>query len=276
MTIAVSDTAAELPARRGGAKALLLTVLGEFVRPAGGSVWTSTLLRAAATLGIGEKNARQAIARIADQGLVVSERHGRSARLSLTASGHDLLETGAERIYRFGRADIEWQGEWLTAHCPVPESRRSLRHRLRSELAFVGFGELSASLVVSPHVDREPDLRRMIGDIGIASECTIMRARTASPSEDAGIVSRAWSLDDLADAYEGFIRLHADRVVDDDEAFRAIVELVDDWRRFPFIDPELPADLLPVGWVGADAAEVFHARRAAWSPSATAWFDSSD
>ncbi len=57
-----------LPAQRGGAKALLLTVFGEFVLPSGGAVWTSSLIAAGEALGIGEKNARQAIARIGDQG----------------------------------------------------------------------------------------------------------------------------------------------------------------------------------------------------------------
>ena len=36
-----------LAAQRGGAKSLLLTVLGEFVLPAGGAAWTSTLVAAA-------------------------------------------------------------------------------------------------------------------------------------------------------------------------------------------------------------------------------------
>ena len=30
-----------------------------------------------------------------------------------------------------------------------------------------------------------------------------------------------------------------------------------DWRRLPFLDPGLPADLLPKGWHGACAAGLF-------------------
>ena len=82
-----------LPAQRGGAKALLLTVLGEFVLPSGGSAWTSTLVTTAETLGIGEKNARQALARIADQGLIESrpgDRDRRQRLLRLTPAGMAL------------------------------------------------------------------------------------------------------------------------------------------------------------------------------------------
>jgi phenylacetic acid degradation operon negative regulatory protein len=139
--------------RSSGAKALLYTVLGEFVLPAGGSAWTASLISGLGALGVAEKNARQAIARVAEQGVLSSERFGRSARWHLTATGRHILETGAERIYHFGEP-YEWAGEWLVVHCPVPEAKRPLRHQVRKRLAFEGFGELAPSLAVSPHVDR--------------------------------------------------------------------------------------------------------------------------
>jgi PaaX-like protein len=137
----------------------LYTVLGEFVLPAGGGAWTSTLVAACQLCGVSEKNARQAIARLGEHGRIEAQRHGRHVRWTLTPSGEALLRAGAERIYAFGTARDDWNGEWLMAHCPVPESRRAVRLRLRTQLAFRGFGELSASLAVSPRVDREPLLR---------------------------------------------------------------------------------------------------------------------
>lgn len=263
----------ELPAQRGGAKALLLTVLGEFVRPAGGEVWTSSLVTVAETLGIGEKNARQAIARIGDQGLIASRRHGRQVRWSLTAAGRELLESGARRIYEFGSAGADWHGEWLVAHCQVAESQRSLRTQLRTQLGFLGFGELSASLLISPHLDREPQLRQVLDDLGLSDDRVVFRSTTASAEEDGAIVERAWDLDGLAESYRSFRSSYARRRPStDEESFRALVELVHDWRRFPFIDPELPSVLLPEPWAGATAASTFHAQRTAWSASAQAWF----
>lgn len=263
----------ELPAQRGGAKALLLTVLGEFVLPAGGSAWTGSLVAAADALGVGEKNARQAIARIGDQGLIRSEREGRRVRWSLTEDGRRLLEAGTERIYAFATSVVDWHGEWLVAHCPIDESRRAVRNQLRTDLAFLGFGELSASLLISPHVEREPKLRQVVDDLGLLEECIVLRSRTGSDVDDAALVSRAWDLDGLGDAYESFTRAQQRRSPSDDAAaFRAIVELVHDWRRFPFIDPELPTDLLPTGWAGATASTTFHERHTAWSPAAHRWF----
>lgn len=268
-----AEVADELQANRGGAKALLLTVLGEFVLPAGGEIWTSTLVAAADTLGIGEKNARQAIARITDQGLIEGARHGRAVRWSLTPTGRDLLESGARRIYGFAASTADWGGEWLVVHCPVPEQERGRRNQLRTQLAFLGFGELSASLLVSPHVDRQPEARDVLGDLGLLDDSTILRSTTGSHADDIELTARAWDLEALADSYTAFVHAFADRrPATADGAFAATVELVHDWRRFLFIDPELPTTLLPDQWVGATAGTTFHDRRAEWTTDAQRWF----
>ena len=36
------------------------------------------------------------------------------------------------------------------------------------------------------------------------------------------------------------------------------------WRRFPFLDPALPGELLPAEWAGARAAALFGALHARW------------
>lgn len=262
-----------LPAQRAGAKALLLTVLGEFVLPSGGEAWTSSLVSAADALGIGEKNARQAIARIGDQGLIESSRHGRRVCWSLTAEGRQLLESGTQRIYGFGTTFVDWHGEWLVAHCPVAEAKRSVRNQLRAQLGFLGFGELSASLLISPHVEREPELRQVLDDLGLLDESIILQSKASSDNENSDLVRRAWDLDELASSYVSFSHAQHHRSPTTVEAsFRAVVELVHDWRRFPFTDPELPTELLPEDWAGAAAAKIFHSCHAEWSPDAQQWF----
>ena len=46
------------------------------------------------------------------------------------------------------------------------------------------------------------------------------------------------------------------------EAFAGDVRVLTDWRRLPYLDPGLPAELLPEGWVGIRAADLFFALRA--------------
>ncbi|MGH3444739.1 MAG: hypothetical protein ACRDPB_05140, partial [Nocardioidaceae bacterium] len=81
------------------ARSLLLTVLGEFVHPREEQVWTATVLEALGALGVEEKSARQALARTANEGLLVSARHGRRVLWTLTEEGGRLLEEGTRRIY---------------------------------------------------------------------------------------------------------------------------------------------------------------------------------
>jgi phenylacetic acid degradation operon negative regulatory protein len=258
--------------RASGARGLLYTVLGEFVLPGGGGAWTSTLVAACQLCGVSEKNARQALARLGEHGRIGAQRHGRHVRWTLTPSGESLLRAGAERIYAFGTARDDWNGEWLMAHCPVPESRRAVRLRLRTQLAFRGFGELSASLAVSPRVDREPLLRSIAADLDL-DELVVWRARTASQPEDADLAARAWDLDALGQAYAAFVAGQEKvKPVDDESSFLATIDLVHQWRRFPSVDPELPRELLPSGWIGHRAAELFEQHRASWHDSAHRWF----
>lgn len=250
---------------------MLLTVLGEFVLPSEGGAWTSTLVIAAGELGIGEKNARQALSRIGEQGLIATTRHGRRARCELTAAGRELLEAGAQRIYGFGVTGDSWRGDWLVAHCPVAETQRALRNELRTRLGFLGFGELSPSLLVSPHVDREGQLHDVLDQLGLLAESVVFRSTALTP--DANVVERAWQLDAVADAYRSFAEtVESVKPSDPAETFRAVVELVHDWRRFPSVDPELPRSLLPTPWVGTEAATLFHDRHRDWSPAARRWF----
>src|SRR5215211_6327239 len=143
------------PRRGSSAKAVLLTMLGELVLPHGGSVWTATVVRGLGLAGVEEGNARQALARLADQGLVTSEREGRRARWYLTAEARQLLTAGTERIYRFTAGADEWDGRWLVVLSSVPEGQRAKRHQLRTRLAFAGFGSLGPGVALSPHLERE-------------------------------------------------------------------------------------------------------------------------
>ena len=264
----------DLPAQHGSAKALVLTILGEFVLPEDGASWTTSLVTAAGVLGVGEKNARQAVSRIAEQGLIEADRHGRRVRWSLTDDGTRLLQDGARRIYGFGVTPVDWEGDWLVAHCPVAESRRSVRNRLRTRLSFLGFGELSPNLLVSPHPDREPALRSVLDELGVAAESVVLRSTAGTSAENVELVARAWDLRGLAEAYRVFDRTHRDaRPTDDRGAFAALVALVHDWRRFPFTDPELPTELLPERWAGTTAARIFRERHADWTPGARRWFE---
>ena len=141
--------------RQPSARSLLLTVLGEYVLPGGEPVWTATLVRVLALLGVAEKTARQALARTAAEGWIASRRHGRLAQWELTEAGQRLLTEGAHRIYTFGQDGPDWDGRWLVLLTGAQETGPEDRHRVRAQLAWAGFGALPGGVWVSPDPRRE-------------------------------------------------------------------------------------------------------------------------
>jgi len=75
-------------------------------RPCGGTAWTRSLISLLGLLGVKDKAARQALARMEEQGWLTRERVGRQTKWSLTPMSTELLTAGAERIYRFGQGSL--------------------------------------------------------------------------------------------------------------------------------------------------------------------------
>lgn len=262
--------------RQGGARSLLMTLLGEFVLPTGGSVWTTTMVEGLIALGVSERNARQAIARSGDQGIICVERRGRFARWHLTEKGTDLLTAGAERIYGFGASNDSWDHRWLVVICSVPESHRSTRHQFRTQMTFEGFGFIAPGIAVSPHLDREDACNRILHSLDLDDAITFT-ATKGSLTLDADVLAKAWELDALAASYQVFIdEFDLQQPQTDLAALTTTVRMVDAWRMFPFLDPELPAQLMPTDWVGKLAQDTFGQRRSEWKKAALAWFTASE
>lgn len=255
------------------ARSLLLTALGEYVLPGGRPVWTSALLELLADLDVAEKAARQAIMRTADSGWIAGSRIGRETRWSLTPAGTELLREGTERIYGFAAADQPWDHRWLVLTVGVPENNRPLRQRLRTRLHWAGLGSASPAVWVTPRVARETAARRVLEELGLAGDSWSFVATAGAIGNERSLVHAAWDLDDVEARYEDFLELvRGRRPRTDRQALVDQIRLVQEWRRFPLLDPGLPRELLPPRWSGNRAAEVFRERHAAWAPRAReAW-----
>jgi phenylacetic acid degradation operon negative regulatory protein len=257
------------------ARSLLLTVLGEFVHPRQSPVWTAVLVDALGLLGVEEKSARQALARTAGEGLLAPARHGRRAQWSLTPEGSRLLEEGTRRIYGFLRAEQEWDGRWLVVTVAIPETQRKLRHRLRTRLTWAGLGSPAPGLWVVPDATKEAEVAAAISELGVAEHAYAWVGPTAPFADERRLVSEAWSLDDVEGRYSEFIAHFADVTPPDGaDAFVQQVRLIQEWRRFPFLDPALPASLLDHAWPGLAAAELFHRQHDAWHAAAQEYWES--
>lgn len=269
-----------VPSTRG----YLLTVLGEFVLPVGGRVWTAALLDSLGALGVEERTARQAVWRSAERGLLESERVGRRTRWALTDAARRLLTEGTRRIYSLHREPRPWDGRWLLLYVSVPESQRDLRHRMRTRLGWAGFASLGSGTWVSPWIDREIEAREVLNDLGLASAAKSFIAKPGGIGDVNEMVSSTWPLGEIAAGYDAFLERYGPGGLGPGtlgsgppaesgyDAFVNQVRLVHEWRRFPFLDPDLPGDLLPRDWSGYRAAELFHRLHEQWRVSAFAWW----
>lgn len=256
------------------ARSLLMTLLGEYVLPRERPAWTSTIIEALSADGVEEKAARQALARTSAEGWITTERVSRRVRWSLTSEGRQLLTEGAERIFSFGRTTPAWDGRWLLLLVTVPETRRDLRHRLRTRLTWAGFGTADPGVWINPDPAREDEAREVLRDLDLDQGAMSFTAAHGSIGSLAAMVARAWDLSTLEAEYEAFVSTFGALTPDTDAAIlRAQTRLVHEWRRFPFLDPRLPRELLPADWTGAKAVEVFHARHAEWHETAQREWD---
>lgn len=260
--------------RAGSARSVLLSILGELVEPVGRPVWTASLLHVMRGTGFDDRAARQAIDRTSEAGWIEGTRFGRNVVWELTSRGKELIARGAERVHSLVEPPQAWGGEWLTLFITVPGERRRVRRRLYAALSWEGFGNPTPGLWLSPHPDRRADAEAIIDGMGLRDTTfAFVGPSSAVGLDDDAIVRRAWDLDEVAARYEEVLPTFAPRSpAAGDELLFAHVALVNAGQRLPFLDPQLPRELLGT-WVGHRATRMFEERRAEWGPAARQRWD---
>jgi phenylacetic acid degradation operon negative regulatory protein len=251
----------------GGARGLLLTILGEFVLPTGQPVPTSAFIDILGRLGVEEKASRQTLMRAAADGWITSTRNGRYTQWQLSPAAEQFLALGAERIYGFTASQPEWNHRWLLVLARAPETNRPGRHLLRTRLRWAGFGSPAAGTWISTHLDRVKEAERVLDEAGVKDDAQIFLAEYIAGGSLETMVHQAWDLNEIEAVYEEFLAEYA-RQPSPDPLIR-LAQLVHAWRRFPLIDPALPKELLPHRWSGGRAAKLFRQQRTKWKPAAT-------
>ncbi len=270
----MTDTAEESTGKPAtsiaSARSALISVLGELVAPYHQPVRTAALLYALTGVGFGESASRQAIARAGASGLLAPERDGRETKWVLTERTNELFREGAIRVLRDPTAG-RWDGKWLVLIVPIPESHRATRKKLYAALRWAGFGNPSAGIWVTPHVDRLPEAQSAIDSLGLRDNSMSFIGSTAAVGiSESDLVRRAWDLDEVARAYEALReRFDNDEQLTGKAALVAHIELIDALRHTPYMDPQLPPELLP-DWPGLTVIKRLQELRAERAPAAHA------
>lgn len=255
------------------ARSALFDLYGDHLRPRGGpgrgKAPVAALVRLLGALDVQPAAVRTAVSRMVRQGWLTAVRLDGGPGYALTPRAVRRLDDAAERIYR--TASVDWDGRW---HLLVvsPPAARADRERLHASLGYLGYGALGGVTWVSPRPSQELDAT--LADAGARAD----RFTAQHDGDSQALIARAWDLDGLGRSYTRFLdeagALLADRDTRTDEgAFAARSALVHAWRNFLFVDPALPAALLPADWPGSKAAAWFDEEAARLLPAARAHVD---
>lgn len=251
-------------------RALIMDVAGAYMRPLGGWFPVAALVELMNELGVDDQATRSAVSRITKRGLLSGEAREGVRGYRLTEVALTRLEDAERRIFtNVGPAPLE-QG-WVVVSFSIPEAERDKRHQLRSRLEWLGFGNLSNGLWFAPSRSW-PALQEDLERMQLSSYVTAFRADHLGPEPLPALVARCWDLDRLRAMYDDFLETSIPvqkkwsrrrEAAGGEESFVDYTLALYRWRKFPYLDPGLPGQVLPRGWEGARAAEVFfdlHAR----------------
>ena len=268
-----NEPGGDATARSARPRHLIVTVYGLYARSDGGWLSVAALIRLLAELGVDEPAVRSAISRLKRRGILEAQRQAGSAGYRLSAEAVAILREGDARIFRQRRAALA--DGWLLAVFSVPEAERHRRHVLRSELTRLGFGMVAPGVWIVP-IHPQDATADTLRRLGLDAYADLFRADHLAFGDPAGKIRRWWDLDELERRYEAFIRAYGPVLArpgsySGGEAFAQYVRVLTDWRQLPYLDPGLPAELLPEGWIGLRAAEAFFALRSMLEEPARAY-----
>ncbi|HWI65233.1 MAG TPA: PaaX family transcriptional regulator C-terminal domain-containing protein [Symbiobacteriaceae bacterium] len=256
------------------ARSLLFDLWGDYIQHVGGEVWTSTLARFLAEFGITEPTLRQALSRMTRQGWLQVRKVATRSCYSLTERGRKRMAEACRRVY--DPVDAPWDGQWRMLCYSIPEPMRAIRDDLRKELAWTGLAALTPGSWISPN-PLEDAVGELVMRYGIAKFVTIFRASQIGAETPQELVARCWDLAGIQAGYDRFIARWEPRrrqtSLTDVQCFVTRIELVHDYRKFLFVDPGLPRELLPAGWRGHDARRLFQEFYAFLEPGARRFMD---
>lgn len=253
-------------APENSARTVLVTIFGDTIAPTTDEVWLAQLFQLTDVLGFTDRLVRTSVFRLASDGWLHNERVGRQSRYRLTELARNETKDAEQRIYQDVQAD--WSGPWSTVFVDAPLLSDDERARLKETLAWHGFMQISSGTMATPTIPiqrcRELCLSVTPAVCGLTGTFDFDDLDHALAN---GFFDDPLALDETADAYRSFTSFYASiaNKVDSMDAARAFAirtMLVHDLRRVRLRSVDLPTDLLPADWPGAEAgalaSELYH------------------
>lgn len=240
---------------------LIITIFGLYARAEGNWLSVASVVALMADLGVEGQAARSSISRLKRRGVLRSERRAGTAGYSLPDPTLDVLAEGDVRIFKRVRAAVD--DGWVVVVFSVPESERDKRHALRSILTHLGFGTAAPGVWVAPG-NLAGEASQTLERRGLSVYVDIFTGHHFAFGDLRSKVRAWWDLIELTRLYDDFLQRSRPILARTSaggttprEAFQRYVPMLTQWRRLPYRDPGLPLSLLPPGWNGVTAGELF-------------------
>jgi phenylacetic acid degradation operon negative regulatory protein len=240
---------------------LIVTLFGLYARAERNWLSVASVVDLMADLGVDGPAVRSSVSRLKRRGTLVPHRHAGAAGYSLSGPALEALAEGDTRIFDRRRADVD--DGWVLVVFSIPESERDKRHALRSSLTQLGFGTAAPGVWLAPG-NLVGEARDTLARRGLSGYVDIFSAEHLGFGDLRAKVHSWWDLEELTDLYAWFIDRNRpvlqraeSGALSPRDAFREYVPVLTEWRRLPYRDPGLPLRLLPPGWNGVTAGELF-------------------
>lgn len=242
------------PTERVKPQRLLLSFLGTFVLGRRDDhIPTRVFLDLLGDLDVQEPATRATLSRMVAKGLLDRAQDGRVAAYSLTPRSRRLLAEAGQRV-RSDKPFTHRDDEWTLLSYSMPESRRDVRHQLRSRLVWAGFGNLRDGLWIAPGtIDIATVVGGRDGD-AVVADLDAFAARPLPGTKVDALVRRAWDLEVLHAEHDRFLTRWDRPDALDGDPMTLLVLLFSDWLRLLRADPGLPTPYLPADWPSARSA----------------------
>ncbi|OMP67296.1 PaaX family transcriptional regulator [Domibacillus epiphyticus] len=246
-------------------RSLMFTFFGEYIKHYGGEVWMGSLIKMMAHFNISESSLRGAVLRMVQQDYLKVRKIGNKSYASLTEKGRRRMEDGLARVYSVRNS--QWDGHWRVIIYSIPENRRELRNQIRKELGWTGFGMISNSTWASPN-PLEDQVLEMAKTYDLEDHILLFKTSSILSHTNEEVIHKGWDLEEISAEYATFISNYEGKFeelkektwngsLSEEDCFVMRTILVHEYRKFLFVDPALPTDLLPEGWNGLKARELF-------------------
>jgi phenylacetic acid degradation operon negative regulatory protein len=242
-----------------------------FGRKRGGELPGGWFIAALTDAGRDEAAIRQTLYRMEREGELIARRDGRMKFYRPSGYAAAEIDAGTEKI--FDRPKREWDGQWTMVRVGLRTAvTAKQRERVIALLAVEGFVQLDANLFVHPRGAAERLLEAL--SPRARADVVVMRGKLLDAAAQPFLVS-LWKVDELSARYRrvlvtlGRIDERERSGISDRDAFLMRFAVVFDYLAVAWEDPDLPSDVLPADWPGAETRAAAAALYERLLPAAT-------